>query len=159
MTEAFPLLHSNETNQTASSMTTPSGPYRDLDSASSTSSDVTRNARLLVAAKLVYFGLFVFMVYTVIYTCLESNLIKEWNALAKIPWMTATLKDFYVNVFAIYCWVFYKESRWYLRAMWLVYLVCLGSIATCGYVLIELFKLKPGQPLHLVFLKRSQVVT
>ena len=40
--------------------------------------------------------------------------------------------------------MFYKEKSIFLKSIWVILFVCLGSIATCAYVLIKLFKLKAG---------------
>lgn len=96
---------------------------------------------MITALKVVFSILLVFMTVIVISTSLESSLFEEWDFLAGIPWMRATLWDFYVNVFIIYCWVVYKERNWFFRILWLVLLVTLGSIGSCLYVLIALFRL------------------
>jgi hypothetical protein len=95
------------------------------------------------------------MVYQVIVTSLESNLFKEWDNLAAIPWMRATLWDFYANVLAIFCWVAYKERSFAMKGLWLVLLVTLGSIATSGYILIELFRLSPGETVKDLLVKQN----
>jgi Protein of unknown function (DUF1475) len=82
---------------------------------------------------------------TVITTSLQSNLLKEWEFLASIPWMRATLWDFYTNVAVIWLWICYKERTVWARLLWLILLVGLGSVATCVYILIALFRLKPGE--------------
>jgi hypothetical protein len=87
----------------------------------------------------------IFMVYMVVSTSLESSLFKEWDFLGSIPWMRATLWDFYANVLVIYLYVLYREKRITIKIMWLILFFCLGSIATIAYVLIQLFGLKPGQ--------------
>lgn len=97
--------------------------------------------------------LFIFICYQVIYTSLESNLFKEWDFLGGIPWMRATLWDFYINVIVLFLWVCYKEKSIALKLLWLVLLVFLGSIATCAYVLIQLFKLKRNDTLKDLFIK------
>lgn len=95
--------------------------------------------------KIIFSVLLVWMCYKVISTSIESNLFKEWDFLGSIPWMRATLWDFYANIFVIYLWIIYKERFIGLKIIWLILLICLGSIATCIYVLIQLFKLKPGE--------------
>ncbi len=80
----------------------------------------------------------------VVKTCLESNLIKEWDYLGSIPWMRATLWDFYFNIVLLAGWMFYKEKTWTARGLWLVGFVGLGSIATTFYVYRKLSELKPG---------------
>src|ERR1700759_5284138 len=92
----------------------------------------------------VLFGIMlVWICYNVITTSIQSNLFKEWDFLGSIPWMRATLWDFYANVAVIYLWVCYKEKGITPKLIWLILLVALGSIASCAYVLIQLFRLKP----------------
>jgi predicted permease len=95
------------------------------------------------------------MCYIVIRTSLQSNLLTEWDFLGSIPWMRATLWDFYANVAVIFLWVCYKEKSIFLKILWLIFLVCLGSIASCAYVLIQLFRLRPGEGLKEFFSKNG----
>ena len=99
---------------------------------------------MITALKIVFSALLIWVTYVVVTTSLESSLFKEWDFLASIPWMRATLWDFYANIFIITLWMFYKEKLTLLKIVWLILFVCLGSIATCAYVLIKLFKLKPN---------------
>jgi hypothetical protein len=94
------------------------------------------------------------MCYLVISTSLESNLFKNWGYLGAIPWMRATLWDFYVNEAVIFLWVCYKEKNTGLKILWLILLVCLGSIAGCAYVLVQLFRLQPGEGFKALFSNR-----
>ncbi|MFI5160706.1 MAG: DUF1475 family protein [Sphingobacteriales bacterium] len=110
---------------------------------------------MITALKVMFSILLVWMCYTVISTSLQSNLFREWNFLGGIPWMRATLWDFYANVTVIFVWVCYKEKSWLLKILWLILLVCLGSIASCVYVLIQLFSLKPGEGLKEFFSKQN----
>jgi uncharacterized protein DUF1475 len=91
----------------------------------------------------------------VISTSISSNLFKEWDSLGSIPWMRATLWDFYANVAVIYLWLWYKEKGIAPKIIWLILLVALGSIASCAYVLIQLFRLKPGEGLNEFFVKQN----
>lgn len=88
------------------------------------------------------------MIYVVISTSLESSLFKEWDFLGSIPWMRATLWDFYANILVIYLFVSYRENSWSIKVLWLVLFFCLGSIGSIGYVLIELSRLKKGEGLE-----------
>lgn len=85
------------------------------------------------------------MVYVVVATSLESSLFKEWDFLGSIPWMRATLWDFYANILVIYLFVLYREKSLAIKVLWLVLFFCLGSIGSIGYVLIELSRLKKGE--------------
>ena len=95
--------------------------------------------------KIIFAAIFVWITYIVISTSLESSLFKEWDFLGSIPWMRATLWDFYANIFIITLWMFYKEKSTLLKIVWVILFVCLGAIATSAYVLIKLFKLKDGE--------------
>lgn len=110
---------------------------------------------MITVLKIFFSLLLIWMCYQVISTSLQSNLFKEWDFLGSIPWMRATLWDFYANVAVIFLWVFYKEKSIALKIVWLVLLVILGSIASCAYVLIQLFKLEPGDGLKELFSKQN----
>ena len=105
--------------------------------------------------KVLFSVVFVWMCYEVISTCLSDNLFNEWHYLGAIPWMRATLWDFYANILVIYIWVCYKEKSWGLKILWLILLFCLGSIASCAFVLIQLFRLKPDEGLKEFFGKQN----
>jgi len=96
-----------------------------------------------------------FMIYKVVATSLESNLFEEWDKLGQIPWMEATLYDFYANVLCIFLWIAYKEQSFVKKSIWLILLVTLGSIGTCLYILKELFGLKPAEGFSELFTKQN----
>ncbi len=104
--------------------------------------------------RIVFSIVLVFICYQVITTSMESNLFEQWSFLGSIPWMRATLWDFYANVLFIFVWVCYKENSVWKSLVWLVLLVCLGSIATCVYVLVQLFKLNKDDDLKLLFIRK-----
>ena len=110
---------------------------------------------MVAALKVIFSVLLVWMCYVVISTSLQSNLFAQWNFLGGIPWMRATLWDFYANVAVIFVWVCFKEKSIGLKILWLLLLVCLGSIASCAYVLIQLFRLQPGEGLREFFSKQN----
>ena len=110
---------------------------------------------MITALKVFFSILLVWMCYIVISTSIKSNLFAQWDFLGSIPWMRATLWDFYANVTAIFLWVCYKEKSIFLKIVWLILLVALGSIATCAFILIQLFRLKPEEGLKEFFGKRN----
>jgi hypothetical protein len=110
---------------------------------------------MITTLKIIFGILLVWMCYTVISTSLQSDLFKQWNFLSGIPWMRATLWDFYANVAVIFVWVCYKEKSYLLKFIWLILLVVLGSIASCVFVLMQLFRLKPNEGLKEFFSKQN----
>jgi len=109
---------------------------------------------MITFLKILFSAVLTFMCYQVIRTSLESNLFEQWDFLGSIPWMRATLWDFYANVLFIFIWICYKERSVFMKILWLILLVCLGSIATCTYVLIALFRLRKDEGLHEFFTKQ-----
>ena len=99
---------------------------------------------MITTLKIIFSALLIWVTYVVISTSLESSLFEQWSFLGSIPWMRATLWDFYANILIITLWMFYKEKTIFQKSIWVILFVCLGSIATCAYVLIKLFKLKHG---------------
>jgi hypothetical protein len=97
----------------------------------------------------------VWICYSVISTSIQSNLFKEWDFLGSIPWMRATLWDFYTNAFIIYLWLCYKERGVFSKILWLILMFALGSIASCAYVLIQLFRLKPNEGLKELLINQN----
>ncbi|MED6187846.1 hypothetical protein PIB30_080352 [Stylosanthes scabra] len=79
------------------------------------------------------------------------------------PWMVATLIDFYINVVALAVWVVYKESNWISSILWIILLICLGSIATCAYILLQFLKLSSQEssqdPIYYLLLRNPNKTT
>ena len=98
-----------------------------------------------------------FMIYMIVTTSMESNLFKEWNYLGAIPWMRATLWDFYANIFLIYLWVIYKEKDISIKFLWAILFFCLGSIASISYLLIQLYKVKANADIKEVLLNANDL--
>ena len=118
--------------------------------------EILRSAKTHLALKFLFAGISIAMIYLTISTSIESNLFKEWNALGSIPWMRATLCDFYFNITILSCWVLYKEKKPVVSISWIIAFILLGSIATSFYVWAELMRLKPGQPVQTILLRRAE---
>lgn len=109
---------------------------------------------LLIA---IFTTIFLWVTYTVIDTSFRSNLFTEWDYLMSIPWMQATLWDFYANIAVLLIWVYYKEASVVQKGLWTVLFITLGSIAVSGYVLLQVIKLKPGDSLDKILLRSNRV--
>ncbi|XP_010681443.1 uncharacterized protein LOC104896390 [Beta vulgaris subsp. vulgaris] len=107
-----------------------------------------------ISATIVFSVLGCLMLGTLLYTLLTYG--SPFNKEIFIPWMVATLIDFYINVTVLSVWVGYKEPNWFVTFTWIVLLICFGSIVTCGYVVRQLLLLSPHDPLYLVLLNNRQ---
>ena len=110
---------------------------------------------MITFLRVLFSAVFIWMVYVVVSTSLESNLFEEWSNLAQIPWLTATLWDFYANTLIIGLWAIYKERSAVSRGLWVFLFVILGSIATSAYILVHLFKLSRTDSIEKLLLQKS----
>lgn len=111
---------------------------------------------LTTSLKIIFCAVFLFMSYSVVTTQMKTPLFENWDFLAGVPWMKTTLLDFYANVLVLSAWICYKESKLWKKAMWILLFCTLGSIATAGYVLIQLFNAKKGEdPLKAIFARQN----
>lgn len=104
--------------------------------------------------KLLFGGIFVFMVVMTIRTGLSVSLSAAWPSYAANPWAMATLYDAYFGFITFYAWVFYKERSGWARALWFLLIMGLGNIAMSFYVPIQLFQLRPDEPAATILRRR-----
>jgi hypothetical protein len=81
----------------------------------------------------------------------------EWQGLTSRPdhaWTIATLFDAYFGFLTFYCWVYYKEQT-AGRIGWFAFVMLFGNFAMAIYVLRELFRLRPGEPVSAMLLRRA----
>jgi hypothetical protein len=80
----------------------------------------------------------------------------DWGGLVTEPdryWTIATLADAYCGFLTFYAWVFYKERSAVVRGAWFVAIMLLGNFAMATYVLLQLARLRPGEPLEHLLLR------
>lgn len=115
-------------------------------------------AALTTALRAVFSVLGCVITAAVIYTCVTDGL--PFRKELVTPWMAATLIDFYINILAIGLWIIYKEQSWVHSILWIILLVCLGSITTCGYIVLQLLKLSSEEsmqdPIYFVLLHNKK---
>jgi hypothetical protein len=98
--------------------------------------------------KLLFGAIFLWMTVLTIRTSITVSLWSAWDSFAANPWAVATLYDAYFGFITFWVWVAYKERTMWSRLLWLVLILGLGNIAMSLYVLIQLFRLKPEQPME-----------
>jgi len=84
---------------------------------------------------------------------LDRDVLTALGQLWPDAWFRATLADAYFGFLTVYAWVAYKERTWWSRALWLVLFLCLGNFAISAYVMIQLRRLEPGEPLERLLLR------
>ncbi|KAJ9545969.1 hypothetical protein OSB04_025676 [Centaurea solstitialis] len=75
----------------------------------------------------------------------------------KARWMVAASTDFAIKMVVIGAWIVYKESNWMVPIALIASAFVLGSVTTCGYILMQFFKLSPEEsskdPLYFVLVR------
>jgi predicted permease len=85
---------------------------------------------------------------------LDRGVFQALGDLWKDLWFKVTLMDAYFGFMTFYVWVAYKESRNLARILWFVLIMCFGNIAMATYVLIQLFRMTPGESMETLLTKR-----
>ena len=113
------------------------------------------NARL--ALTLLFGGILAAMLLITVTASLNQPLW-QWGGLTYEPdrwWTYATLADAYFGFLTFYAWVFYKERGLIARAGWFVAIMLLGNFAMATYVLVQLARLRPDEPVATLLLRRE----
>lgn len=97
------------------------------------------------------------MIVLVVITSLQSDMFNLPPAVTNEPWFRTTLVDFYFNIAILAAWVIYKEAHWLKSTVWIIAFILLGSIATAFYVFLQFARLKDGESIKEVLLRKAQV--
>ena len=106
--------------------------------------------------KLLFSGILLAMIAVTIDASLKQSLWDSWPGLKAQPWAIATLFDAYFGFLTFFVWVAYKESNAIRCTVWFVLIMCLGNMAMAAYVLIQLFRMKSGDPVESVLWRRAR---
>jgi Protein of unknown function (DUF1475) len=105
--------------------------------------------------QILFAAIFIWMTFATIRTSFTIGLVEAWPSYAANPWAIATLYDAYCGFITFYVWVLYKERGLAARILWFLLVMGLGNIAMSLYVLIQLFRLKPDQPVESILWSRA----
>jgi len=96
-----------------------------------------------------FIAIFVFMISITLWASANSSLLDPAVRAAYNgqPWALATLADAYCGFITFFVWLCFRERSLAIKVLWLVLILLLGNIAMSFYVLLQLFRLKPGEPL------------
>ncbi len=100
--------------------------------------------------------LFGFMLVSLLcYTVWASSqqAVWDWQGItvgADRWWTLATLIDAYYGFLTFYVWVWFKEPGAIARAGWFIAIMSLGTMAMSAYVLLQLAKLRPDEPVSAI---------
>ena len=105
--------------------------------------------------KVLFGGIFLWMIIMTVRTSLEVPIWDALHSFSGNPWAVATLYDAYFGFITFWVWVAYKERSMAARIAWLVVILLLGNIAMSGYMLLQLFRMKPEDSVETLLLRRK----
>lgn len=105
--------------------------------------------------KVIFTGILAVMLYATVSASMDRNVFQALRELGPDLWFQATLWDTYFAFFTICLWVIYKEKSVLAKCAWSLGILLLGNFVIAGYVLIQLFCLKPDEPVSAVLTKRN----
>lgn len=107
------------------------------------------------ALKLLFAAIFVVMVTVNVRAALAMDIRDSFPLFGANPWAVATLYDAYCGFLTFWVWVAYKERAPWSRGLWFLLVMGLGNVAMSAYMLKELFKLKPEEPVWNLLQRRA----
>lgn len=103
--------------------------------------------------KILFGSIFLFMVVMTIRASLQ---VPIWKAsFTGNSWAWATLYDAYFGFVTFFCWVAWQERSLGIKILWFVLIMTLGNIAMSSYMLLQLFDLKPEEPVAELFRQKA----
>nr|XP_043624342.1 uncharacterized protein LOC122595925 [Erigeron canadensis] len=114
-----------------------------------------RKQHSMVIAKVIVAVLGCYMLGILIYAFMINGMPFHMEILT--PCMITGLIDIHIHNVVFTVWILYKESSWINAVLWILSVVCFGSVALCVYIARELFHLSPEQHVSFIlFNKRSR---
>lgn len=110
---------------------------------------------MFLALKLLFFGILITMIAVTASASMQENILKIPMAVTGDPWFIATLFDAYFAFLVIFLWVCFREKSIWIKVFCFLAFALLGNIAISAYILIALFKLKPGDGAEALFLRKA----
>ena len=100
-------------------------------------------------------AVFVAMVAVTTWASLDANVLVGFQRLLADRWGVATLSDAYFGFLWFWLWIAYKEASPGRSLLWLLLLFALGNLAMAAYVMVQLAKLKSGDGMESLLIRRA----
>ena len=105
--------------------------------------------------KFVFAAILFLMLLIVIAAGLNQNMLEAVRQIWPNWWFRVTLLDAYFGFLTIFVWVAYKERPMWRKLVWFAAFMLLGNMAISSYVLLELAKLREGEPFDTLLTRRN----
>lgn len=94
------------------------------------------------------------MVLVTAWASLDANVLVGFQRMLADRWGLATLADAYFGFLWFWLWIAHKEASLSRSLLWLLLLLALGNLAMAAYVLVQLARLKPGDGMEALLLRK-----
>jgi len=94
------------------------------------------------------------MVAVTTWASLDANVLVGFQRLLADRWGVATLFDAYFGFLWFWLWILHKEGHLGRSLLWLLLLFALGNLAMAAYVMIQLARLKRGDGVEALLLRK-----
>lgn len=101
-------------------------------------------------------AVFAAMVAVTTWASLEANVLVGFQRMLADRWGVATLFDAYFGFLWFGLWIAYREVSPGRSLLWLLLLFTLGNLAMAAYVMMQLSRLKPGEGVEALLLRRTR---
>ncbi len=106
---------------------------------------------MIVLLRLLYVVIFLVMIALTVWSAINENIMAIPPLVLNDVWFKATLFDAYFAFLSFFLWICYREKSILLKGFMFIAIVCLGNIAMSLYVLIALYRLRPGEGVEKLF--------
>jgi hypothetical protein len=106
--------------------------------------------------RILFLAILAGMLAVTVHASLDRGVFEAGAELWPDPWFRATLADAYFGFLTVFAWIAYKEPTWGRRFLWFLLLMALGNIAIAVYILGHLFRMRPGDPVEQLLLRRTE---
>jgi hypothetical protein len=103
---------------------------------------------------LLFLAILTAMLTVTVWATLERSVF-DAGYLFQERWFVATFVDAYAGFVTFYVWVAYKERGLAGRVAWFLGIMALGNIAMASYVLLQLWRLRPGDGWEQLLLRQT----
>lgn len=80
------------------------------------------------------------MAAAIAYGLLAGDLLGEAPILLKHPWFHVSMIDLYVGFALVAAWIAYREQSPLVAILWIISLMLLGNLVSCGYALLAVIR-------------------
>ncbi|MFA6211065.1 MAG: hypothetical protein WCT03_01585 [Candidatus Obscuribacterales bacterium] len=106
---------------------------------------------MILLLRILYGGIFLAMVLVTIWAASHESILAIPPVVLNNVWFQATLIDAYFGFLSFYFWVCYREKSLPLKIFMFFAIMLLGNLTMSVYVLLAMYRLKPGEGVEKLF--------